>query len=77
MCRFVNSYCDMEQKGVVARSIASIAQELGIPTELIDIRHDVAHMLLPSVATLKLACQRALAWIKASYWDPQVDMNYL
>jgi hypothetical protein len=40
--------------------------------ELVEIRHEVAHMQLPSISTLRIAAQQAMSWIKQSYWLPQV-----
>ena len=66
LVRFVNGFCDVEQKGREARSVASLAAALGIPETLVDLRHDATHGTLPSLAVLRLAGTTALAWLRTT-----------
>ena len=40
---------------------------------LVDVRHEATHNELPSLALLRLAAERALDWLRASYWQRQAD----
>lgn len=73
--RLVNGTTDQFQpRGdrSIARSVASIASELGMPLELVEIRHQACHNDLPSLSFLKYASRDALAWLKGWYWEPQL-----
>lgn len=59
----------LEQKGVYARSVQTIAEEMAIPDWLVDVRHDATHSSLPSLEVLETGCHIALAWLKTNYWD--------
>lgn len=39
---------------------------------IVDIRHEVTHNIMPSVATLRLASDQSLQWLRRNYWQPQV-----
>lgn len=69
--RFVNGVADSAQKGRVAVSVASLAQNVGIPRILVDIRHESTHNELPSLSTLRIAAQQALTWLRQRYWTAQ------
>lgn len=45
--------------------------ELGIPTFVVDLRHDATHTALPSLPSLRVAVPRILGWLKAHYWERQ------
>jgi ribosomal biogenesis protein LAS1 len=44
----------MEQKGMYVRSVANIAEQLGLPTAFVDIRHAGTHDYLPSLNVLRV-----------------------
>lgn len=69
--RFVNGVADSAQKGRVAVSVASLAQNVGIPRILVDIRHESTHNELPSLSTLRIAAHQALTWLRQRYWTAQ------
>ena len=46
------------QKGVYARSIASIAAQLGLPAWLVELRHAATHEDLPSLELLRDAASQ-------------------
>lgn len=56
--RFVNGLVDPLQLGVYARSIASIAAQLGLPAWLVELRHAATHEDLPSLQLLREAARQ-------------------
>ncbi len=64
------------QKGIYARSIQSIAEEIGIPDWLVDIRHEATHAALPSDEILDTALDVALQWLKDEYWQETYDCMF-
>ena len=55
--RLVNGLVDPLQLGAYARSIASIAQQLGLPLWLVELRHAATHEDLPSLELLREAAR--------------------
>lgn len=51
--RLVNGLVDPLQVGTYARSIATIAQQLGLPNWLVELRHAATHEDLPSIDLLR------------------------
>ena len=70
--RFVNGMVDVEQKGVYARSVQSIADDIGLPDWLVDLRHEATHAVLPSLQVLRAGCKFSLEWLDQHYWRAQV-----
>ena len=70
--RFVNGMVDMEQKGAYARSVQSIADEIGLPDWLVDLRHEATHASLPSLEVLRAGCRFSLSWLRDRYWESQI-----
>lgn len=58
--RLVNGLVDPLQLGVYARSIASIATQLGLPPWLVELRHAATHEDLPSLELLREAAREVL-----------------
>lgn len=56
--RFVNGLVDPLQLGAYARSIASIAAQLGLPPWLVELRHAATHEDLPSLQLLREAARQ-------------------
>lgn len=71
ICRFVNGFVDTAQRGQFAAPIHRLAEQLGIPLYMVEIRHDVTHGRLPSLSYLRLAAKDALRWLGVHYWGPQ------
>ena len=69
--RCVNGLADTAQKGQTARSISSCAAQLGLPSWLVDLRHDATHNALPSLSTLIIGAQHLLDYYGEKYWKPQ------
>ena len=55
--RLVNGLVDPLQSGAYARSIHSIAQQLGLPPWLVELRHAATHEDLPSLEVLREAAR--------------------
>lgn len=55
--RLVNGLVDPLQHGTYARSIASIANQLGLPPWLVELRHAATHEDLPSIELLREAAR--------------------
>ncbi|GAA5848589.1 hypothetical protein JCM9279_002709 [Rhodotorula babjevae] len=68
--RFVNSLVDPLQTAYFARSIASLAAQLGLPLWFVELRHQATHEDLPSLSVLRDAARQALDWLYANYWLP-------
>lgn len=63
--RLVNGLVDPLQVGAYARSIASIATQLGFPSWLVELRHAATHEDLPSIDLLREAARQVnnyLSW---------------
>lgn len=56
--RLVNGLVDPLQVGAYARSIASIAAQLGLPAWLVELRHAATHEDLPSLEILREAANQ-------------------
>lgn len=56
--RLVNGLVDPLQLGTYARSIASIAKQLGLPSWLVELRHAATHEELPSLSLLREAARQ-------------------
>lgn len=75
LVRFVNGMADMNQRGVYARSVHSIAEEIGLPDWLVDLRHEATHASLPSQDTLRAGIRVALSWLQEEYWEAQMKAH--
>ncbi|KMZ65703.1 hypothetical protein ZOSMA_310G00070 [Zostera marina] len=56
------------------QSIFELADVIGIPRMLVDIRHESSHGEPPSLPLLRLASTTALDWLKSHYWETQRRM---
>ncbi|KAF9475637.1 Las1-domain-containing protein [Pholiota conissans] len=71
--RLVNGLVDPLQAGTYARSIISIAQQLGLPTWLVELRHAATHEDLPSLDLLREASRQSMAWLLHNYYLPTLN----
>lgn len=72
--RFVNGLTDRFQprgQGASVRSVHTLAVEVGLPLNLVDIRHQSCHNLLPRLTALESGAKQALVWLEKHYWEPQ------
>ncbi|XP_074557764.1 uncharacterized protein LOC141813690 isoform X2 [Curcuma longa] len=66
--RFVNCFVGHKKTKF---SIAELADAIGIPRVLVDIRHESSHRDLPSLQRVRHASVKALDWLKHNYWEAQ------
>ncbi|KAH7912990.1 Las1-like-domain-containing protein [Hygrophoropsis aurantiaca] len=71
--RMVNGLVDPLQVGAYARSIASIAAQLGLPSWLVELRHAATHENLPSLILLREAARESLSWLLHNYFLPTLN----
>ncbi|KAI0932663.1 hypothetical protein AcV5_004181 [Taiwanofungus camphoratus] len=71
--RLVNGLVDPLQLGAYARSIASIAAQLGLPAWLVELRHAATHEDLPSIELLRNAAREAMSWLLHNYFLPTLN----
>lgn len=69
LIRFVNGFADSAQKSQNAKSVYQVAQQMGIPSWFVDLRHASTHEPnLPMLTVLRSAVARALNWMEINYW---------
>ena len=73
LIRFVNGLVDPAQTGPFARSIAGIANQIGLPLWFVELRHAATHEDLPSLSVLRDAARKAMDWLYERYWLPQLQ----
>ncbi|KAF5377178.1 hypothetical protein D9615_006336 [Tricholomella constricta] len=71
--RLVNGLVDPLQLGAYARSIASIANQLGLPPWLVELRHAATHEDLPSIDLLREAARESMVWLLHNYFLPTIN----
>ena len=72
LLRTLNLLTDQAQKGAVAASVESLARGMGIPSWLVDLRHEAAHAPLPpTLHALRVAVSWLLDWLFNRYWHAQ------
>ena len=69
--RLVNGVVDPLQQGARATSVKRLAQTVGLPATLVELRHECTHNALPSLGRMQLAADQALLWLHGHYWLPQ------
>lgn len=72
--RCVNGLVDSAQKGTYAMAVSGLAQRIGIPLWIVDLRHESTHNQMPSLPVLRFAAQHLLAWLRANYWFKQDEL---
>ncbi|KAI0639041.1 Las1-domain-containing protein [Trametes polyzona] len=73
LIRLVNGLVDPLQLGAYARSINSIAQQLGLPAWFVELRHAATHEDLPSLEVLRDAAREGMAWLLHNYFLPTLN----
>ena len=69
--RAVNGLVDPSQKGLYADSIMSIAAARGLPSWIVELRHDGTHNQLPTLSVLRAASNHLIQWFYSNYWEVQ------
>ena len=76
--RCINGFADtLQQNRYVAAPISILANQLGIPTWIVDIRHEASHNALPHLSELRLGATTLLEFMKNVYWIPICGPNKL
>ncbi|KAI0810679.1 Las1-like-domain-containing protein [Xylaria sp. FL0064] len=73
--RFVTGLLDGQQDKLRKISMYSIAKNIGLPATFVELRHQATHEQLPSLAKLRSAANKALAWIWNFYWKDLATVN--
>ncbi|KAK2186828.1 hypothetical protein NP493_187g00012 [Ridgeia piscesae] len=71
LVRFVNLLTEKRQTKFYPLPVHAIAEELGLPQWLVELRHDITHSTFPSLSVLRQATHQALQWLKQEYWEVQ------
>ena len=71
--RTVNGLTDCNQEGVYANSVISVAERIGLPAWIVELRHESTHNQLPSISVLRSAAHYLMGWFRTYYWDPQLN----
>lgn len=69
--RAVNGLVDSSQQGYFAGSVSTLAERIGLPTWIVELRHDATHQNLPSLQSLRVAAHHLMGWYYDNYWYPQ------
>ena len=72
--RFVNLLTDLVQKGFYAASVETLANSIGIPSWIVQLRHTACHgSILPKASLLRRALLHLLnVFIIPKYWEAQI-----
>ena len=69
--RCINGFADgLRQRRATAGSVSVLCAQLGIPSWIVDVRHEAAHNALPSLDALRLASSTLMAFLRNEYWIP-------
>jgi hypothetical protein len=71
--RAVNGLVDPSQRGTYAAPVSVLAEQIGLPVWLVDVRHQATHNQMPSLDALQFAASTLLDWLKEHYWDQQAQ----
>ena len=71
LIRFVNGIVDSGQKGTIASSALTIAEQVGLPSWFVELRHSATHDQIPLLQMLRNAQTQALEWLHDHYWEVQ------
>lgn len=72
--RAVNGLVDGGQQGVYALSVLSLAEKIGLPGWIVEIRHDSTHNQLPALPVLRSAAHHLMRWYDENYWTVQMSL---
>uniref|UniRef100_UPI00358EC9FE ribosomal biogenesis protein LAS1L-like isoform X4 n=1 Tax=Myxine glutinosa TaxID=7769 RepID=UPI00358EC9FE len=65
--RFVNLLSEQPHERL-ATPITELAANIGIPSWMVILRHDVTHRCMPSLNTCHHGCRFALSWLSRNFW---------
>ncbi|CAG0886624.1 unnamed protein product, partial [Cyprideis torosa] len=70
--RFIGLVTEKEQKRLKTIPMQSLAREMGIGEDIVNLRHQAAHSELPAVDRLFDAATRAFHWLKREFWELEI-----
>lgn len=65
-------YCNSFGRSSNPASVAMLCSLVGLPSWVVDLRHDSAHNELPSLTTLRLAAKTLVNFLSEHYWEKLV-----
>lgn len=68
LTRVVNGLVAPFQQTYRAKSVAVVCQTLGLPVNLVELRHEAAHAEIPNLAALRPVAISCLHWLYERYW---------
>ncbi|XP_069749068.1 ribosomal biogenesis protein LAS1L [Narcine bancroftii] len=74
LVRFVNLITERKQKRIVV-PIIRLANEMNIPEWIVNLRHELTHRSLPTLAWCRKGCEFVLEWLRQQYWNQQMGNN--
>eukprot|EP00533_Pseudo-nitzschia_delicatissima_P005286 CAMPEP_0116085178 /NCGR_PEP_ID=MMETSP0327-20121206/4187_1 /TAXON_ID=44447 /ORGANISM="Pseudo-nitzschia delicatissima, Strain B596" /LENGTH=713 /DNA_ID=CAMNT_0003576153 /DNA_START=113 /DNA_END=2251 /DNA_ORIENTATION=- len=70
--RCINGFADiLQQQRAMAASVSNLCRQLGIPSWVVDTRHESAHNALPNLEVLRLSASTLLEFMRSEYWIPR------
>lgn len=72
--RSVNGLVDPSQQGIYATSVLTLAEKMGLPGWIVELRHDATHNQMPSLSVLRTAANTLTNWYFDFYWQPQMSL---
>eukprot|EP00536_Pseudo-nitzschia_multiseries_P003986 jgi/Psemu1/237155/estExt_Genewise1.C_640008 len=70
--RCINGFADsLQQQRAMAASVSNLCGQLGIPSWLVDTRHESSHNSLPNLEVLRLSASTLLEFMKVQFWIPR------
>ncbi|ELU17594.1 hypothetical protein CAPTEDRAFT_226006 [Capitella teleta] len=73
LVRFINLITEKNQNKMFAKPVHHLAEELGVPEWIVDLRHEATHGNMPTLAIMRTATDFALNWLKEEYWESMFD----
>ena len=75
LLKTVSGFTDPLQPYFPGASMIEIAQQLGLPTEWVVLRHAIAHDSLPDLQLLVQSCEDARLWIADVFWSKLTEQS--
>eukprot|EP00105_Crassostrea_gigas_P011320 XP_011426925.1 PREDICTED: uncharacterized protein LOC105327942 [Crassostrea gigas] len=69
--RFVNNVTELGQTKVHRMPLHRIADSFGIPSWIVEMRHNATHRIMPSLSELTAGADWILEWLRVDFWDAQ------
>mmetsp|Transcript_11281 Transcript_11281/g.47056 ORF Transcript_11281/g.47056 Transcript_11281/m.47056 type:complete len:389 (-) Transcript_11281:1989-3155(-) len=75
LTRVVNALTEKEQSGRIAAPLSVLGAALGLPEGLVELRHDVTHNALPTLAAMRTSSRQCLSFLYETYILPQYELS--